>query len=273
MRRGTWVCMSLGPLAFAACSGGGGGGPGAADTGGNVVGDVGVAPDRAGADENDVTDAGAPPEPADAAPDGRTDTSGPPEPADAVPDGRTDTGGAPDSADVRQSSRDDTGGDDTGVAPDLADARRNDGRDAGAPSDVVEAGRDGGRDVGAVPADLAPAGDTGAALPWPTGKYISVDEVYARVQANDADMLLVNVVDEEYYSYGFIAGSLKIPWDTLAGRLGELDPARHIVAYCRRGTRSESAYTTLKDNAFPLVWTMEGGIEAWIAAGYPVVPE
>jgi rhodanese-related sulfurtransferase len=131
-----------------------------------------------------------------------------------------------------------------------------------------------GDDAGVAPeADATAPADTGAARPWPTGKYISVDEVYARAQAQDPEMLPVNVVDEEYYNLGFIAGSLKIPWDALEGRLAELERTRHIVAYCRRGVRSESAYTTLTSNGFTLVWVMEGGIEAWIAAGYPVVPE
>ncbi len=86
-------------------------------------------------------------------------------------------------------------------------------------------------------------------------------------------MLLVNVVDEEYYDLGHIAGSLRILWDLLAGRLGEIDPARYIVVYCRKGVRSESAYTTLVDNAFPLAWVMEAGIERWIAAGYPTAAD
>lgn len=129
-------------------------------------------------------------------------------------------------------------------------------------------------DVGPAPApDLAGAGGAGGTAAWPTGKYITIDEVYARVQAHDTEMLLVNVVDEEYYNLGFITGSLKIPWDTLAGRLADLDRERHIVLYCRKGVRSESAYGTLVDNAFPLVWVMEGGIEKWLAAGFPVVAE
>jgi rhodanese-related sulfurtransferase len=134
-------------------------------------------------------------------------------------------------------------------------------------------------DSGHADALTAPASDaagTGAvALPsaWPAGKYISVDEVHARLQANAPDMLLVNVVDEEYYNLGFLAGSLKIPWDKLAARLDELDHARHIVIYCRKGVRSESAYTTLIDSAFSLVWVMEGGIERWITAGYPTIAD
>lgn len=120
--------------------------------------------------------------------------------------------------------------------------------------------------------DLA-AGESDRSAAWPVGKYLSVDEVYARVQAGDVDMLLVNVVDPEYYSLGFVAGSLKIPWNALDGRLAEVDRARHVVVYCRKGVRSESAYTTLANQAFPFVWIMEGGIERWIGAGYPVVAD
>jgi hypothetical protein len=47
-------------------------------------------------------------------------------------------------------------------------------------------------------------------------------------------MLLVSVVDVQYYGLGFISGSLKIPWDTLAGRLGEIDPTRVQHAGRRR---------------------------------------
>jgi rhodanese-related sulfurtransferase len=137
-----------------------------------------------------------------------------------------------------------------------------------------DGGHDGVPDSGPVAGDSAPGTPDGSpSRAWPDGKYVSVDEVYARAQAGDSAMFPVNVVDEEYYSLGHIAGSLKIPWKMLEGRLGELDPGRHIVVYCRKGVRSESAYTTLVTNDFPLVWVMEGGLERWIAAGYPTVAD
>jgi rhodanese-related sulfurtransferase len=245
------IPLGLVMLAFSGCSSGDGGGPSVADAATDAAGDPIGAPDMPQADEGGVADAAVPPELRDAGPDEGTDVAVAPEPTDGRPEG----------------------GNDGRVAADLVDAFRGEGREAGMPSDVVEGGRDSERDVGAGQEDLASAGDTSTARPWPTGKYISVDEVYARLQAQDPDMLLVNVVDEEYYNLGFIAGSLKIPWDTLQGRLDELDPARHIVLYCRRGVRSEAAYTTLVENDFPLVWVMEGSLQAWSAAGYPVVPE
>jgi rhodanese-related sulfurtransferase len=121
--------------------------------------------------------------------------------------------------------------------------------------------------------ETLPFFDAAVISAWPSGKYITVDEVYAHLTAADPSMQLINVVDAQYYNLGFIAGSLKIPWDSLAGRLGELDPSRNIVLYCRKGVRSESAYTTLMEKSFPHVWVMEGGIERWIAAGYPTVAQ
>ncbi len=116
--------------------------------------------------------------------------------------------------------------------------------------------------------------DTGSEqLPlWPNDKYISIDEVYERVQANDPDMLLLNVSDEEFYNMGHIENSLKIPWDELEANLEKVDSKKHIVIYCRRGVRSESAYTALSQNGFTLLWVMEGGLEDWIERGYPTVP-
>jgi len=143
---------------------------------------------------------------------------------------------------------------------------------------AVDANPAAGADAGTIAAEDSGQGTAGSSdgrsLPaWPIGKYISIDEVYARSQANDPEMLLVNVVDPEYYNLGHIAHSLKIPYDQLPARLGELDPTRHIVIYCRRGVRSESAYITLRDNAFPLFWVMEGGIERWLDAKYPTVAD
>ena len=117
------------------------------------------------------------------------------------------------------------------------------------------------------------ADDAGLQGGWPDGKYISVDEVYEKVRTRESGMLLINVVDAAFYDLGHIEGSLEITWDSLEDHLDEIEPTRHIIIYCRRGVRSESAYATLIDHDFPMVWVMEGGIEAWTTRGYPVVSD
>ena len=146
----------------------------------------------------------------------------------------------------------------------------------------TEVGVDGGGTVGAdadsadgTAADLGsedPVGeDAVSARPWPEDRWITPTEVYERLVAGDSEMLPLNVVDEEFYDMGHIEGSLIIPWDLLPGRLPEVDRSRHIVVYCRRGVRTQSAYRTLIANGYELVWTMEGGLEAWLELEYPVV--
>lgn len=124
--------------------------------------------------------------------------------------------------------------------------------------------------------DLAPDGNGNggedARPKWPDGRYITCERVYELAQAKIPEMLLLNVADEEFYSLGSIEGSLKIPWDLLPGRLAEVDAARNIVIYCRRGVRSEAAFDTLDGAGYLHKWIMEGGIERWNALGYPTVP-
>ena len=107
--------------------------------------------------------------------------------------------------------------------------------------------------------------------PWPDDKYLTIDALYQRVQLGDPEMLLLNVSDEEFYDMGHIKGSHDIPWDVLENRLDEVDAGKHIVIYCRRGVRSESAYEILTESEYALVWVLEGGLEQWIEKGNPIV--
>lgn len=59
-----------------------------------------------------------------------------------------------------------------------------------------------------------------------------------------------------------IEGSTLIPLGQLRERLGELDPAVPIVAYCHHGVRSEQARTILESGGFD-VRHLAGGIDAW----------
>ncbi|NIP78183.1 MAG: hypothetical protein GWM90_02845 [Gemmatimonadetes bacterium] len=58
-------------------------------------------------------------------------------------------------------------------------------------------------------------------------------------------------------------GARLIPLGQLESRLGELDPEREIVFYCRSGHRSGDVTRYLRQRGWDRVRNLEGGILAW----------
>jgi rhodanese-related sulfurtransferase len=48
------------------------------------------------------------------------------------------------------------------------------------------------------------------------------------------------------------------------------DPTRRIVTVCELGRISTLAAATLRTMGFPRAVALDGGMQSWIAAGYPV---
>ncbi|HTP05586.1 MAG TPA: rhodanese-like domain-containing protein [Nitrospirota bacterium] len=82
---------------------------------------------------------------------------------------------------------------------------------------------------------------------------------------------LVDVRQPAEYEKGHLPGARLIPLAELASRLGEIDPRRPTIVYCRSGNRSRSAVGILLDAGFKDVFSMGGGISAWngLMAGGP----
>lgn len=53
-------------------------------------------------------------------------------------------------------------------------------------------------------------------------------------------------------------------------RLNQLDKSMPVYVYCKAGGRSSRAMKMMSENGFSEVNNLDGGITAWIAAGYPV---
>ncbi len=64
---------------------------------------------------------------------------------------------------------------------------------------------------------------------------------------------------------GYVEGSTHIPLIELRGRVGELDPARPVAAYCAGGYRSSIAASLLRSVGFADVSDLIGGYQAWAA--------
>jgi Fe-S cluster biogenesis protein NfuA/rhodanese-related sulfurtransferase/glutaredoxin len=87
-----------------------------------------------------------------------------------------------------------------------------------------------------------------------------------------AEVLVLDVrTHAEADATGMLEHAVLVPLPELSARAGELDGEAVWVAYCKSGTRSKQAVHVLRDQGFRSVVGLRGGIEAWLAAGGPVV--
>lgn len=84
------------------------------------------------------------------------------------------------------------------------------------------------------------------------------------------DLQLIDVRTPPEYADGHLANAKLIPLQELEGRWAEIDKGKPILLYCRSGHRSGNALKILHDKGYAQAKHMEGGINAWKAAGLPV---
>jgi sulfur dioxygenase len=92
------------------------------------------------------------------------------------------------------------------------------------------------------------------------------------VEENASTVQIVDVREAEEFSgpLGRIRGAKLIPLGALAGRAGELDKSRPVVAVCRSGARSAQATNILRQGGFAKVANLAGGMLRWRAENLPV---
>jgi phage shock protein E len=116
----------------------------------------------------------------------------------------------------------------------------------------------------------------GAEAPAVGGRVVAqVEQISATdLQNRLADAAPPFVLDvrnpDEYTQEGHIGGAALIPLPELEQRLGELPRGRPIVCVCGSGKRSSRACTLLADQGFTQLSNMQGGMDAWKQAGYPL---
>ena len=75
--------------------------------------------------------------------------------------------------------------------------------------------------------------------------------------------LILDVRTPSEFAAGFVPGALNVPVDELRSRLGELDPARPIIAYCQIGMRGYLATRILLQHGFK-VRNLSGGYTTYM---------
>jgi rhodanese-related sulfurtransferase len=99
---------------------------------------------------------------------------------------------------------------------------------------------------------------------------VGVDEAQ-RVLDGRAPGRVVDVREASETASVSVAGALNLPLSALKSRASELDGGAPVLLLCRSGARAASAAETLASLGFSDARVIEGGLEAWIAAGKPVV--
>ena len=87
------------------------------------------------------------------------------------------------------------------------------------------------------------------------------------------NLVILDVRNQSEYDTGYIPRAILIPLWQLPQRIGELSAYKNteIIVHCRSGARSHNASLILEANNFTKVYDMNGGLNAWTAAGYPVM--
>ena len=95
---------------------------------------------------------------------------------------------------------------------------------------------------------------------------VTPDEAAALAERGEAALVDVRRPDE--WAAGHVPGAVHVPLAELQERASEI-PDGPVVFYCRAGDRSEMASAAFR-SAGREAASLQGGIEAWQAAGQPV---
>ena len=100
-------------------------------------------------------------------------------------------------------------------------------------------------------------------------KQLNVNDA---VRLMNDDAIILDVREGSEYSTGHIPNAIHIPMSSLVKRINELEKykQKNILAYCRSGSRSNSACRTLSKQGFESVNNLSGGIMSWSNANLPV---
>ncbi|WP_327111170.1 rhodanese-like domain-containing protein [Streptomyces sp. NBC_01341] len=103
---------------------------------------------------------------------------------------------------------------------------------------------------------------------------VSVDQARSRTSGDTPDAVLLDVRERPEWNAGHAPGAVHLPLSKLVA--GADLPAeafdRPLVLICRSGRRSQQAANLLTRRGAQVV-DVEGGMNAWAAAGHPVLDE
>ncbi|MGE2729419.1 rhodanese-like domain-containing protein [Mycolicibacterium vaccae] len=88
----------------------------------------------------------------------------------------------------------------------------------------------------------------------------------------DTSTVLLDVREDDEWQRGHAPGAQHIPMGDIPARLDEIDREAQVYVVCHLGGRSQRVAQYLAQQGFAPI-NVAGGMEAWAAAGRPVVTD
>jgi len=98
-------------------------------------------------------------------------------------------------------------------------------------------------------------------------RNISVSAAKALIESNPG-LVILDVRTSQEYSSRRLKNAVNIPLTDLEQRISTLDRNSLILVYCETGQRSVRATALLAEAGFASLYNMQGGLSAWVEAGY-----
>jgi rhodanese-related sulfurtransferase len=108
-----------------------------------------------------------------------------------------------------------------------------------------------------------------AGLPLTKNETITPRELYRLMQTPESPVV-VDVRRPTEWAEQRIGTVVNIPLNELTSGAAQLDRSHRVVAVCNSAYRSSLAVGVLERKGFTLASSMDGGAEAWLAAGLPI---
>jgi len=102
--------------------------------------------------------------------------------------------------------------------------------------------------------------------------FMGMDEVRARIEREDRELVLLDVRERDAFEAGHLPGARHVPRGQLELRIDQElpDPTVRVLVYCQYGKISTLAASTLRTMGYNRAVALDGGMEAWTKADYPI---
>ena len=97
-----------------------------------------------------------------------------------------------------------------------------------------------------------------------------IDAARLQEMQSSGNLWLVDVRGDAEVARGMIKGAIHIPLHLLPPKAAEWDVETPTVFYCQSGARSAQACTFFAGKGFGKVYSLQGGVNAWVRNGLPL---